>query len=118
MKLDEAYFGITLINHSGPTNGPTQFETYNIFDNIEVRRSICIYKVRKIQVDDPLFFCFNSFWSRSQYEFYISDGYRDIVKKDAYSLFIEPNEEYLMKVVDIINLNDCKKWLKENEYGE
>ena len=117
MKIDEAYFGVMLPEHSGPTKGNTRLRLYNIFDHQDVRRAISIYKTGDIMIDDPLFFCFAGFWKRSQYEYRISDGFRTPIKIDVYDLYIEPNKEYLLKIIDLIDKKDCKKWLKEHYYG-
>ena len=109
-KLEEAYFGIKLWD-----SNTHQLKTANIFDILPVRESVAAYKVRKPETHDWLMYCFNSVWSRCQYEFlvdgWVDEGHKD--KVDVYSMYIEPNKKVLKEIIDNITITSCKKCLTE-----
>lgn len=126
MKLDELYFGIKLhpMNYRNRAERST-LKTYNLFDFSRIKESIAIYRTmdeeRKKTLTDPLHFCFGDVWSRCEFEFIVcpwpfGDDERVVesgVKVDTYEMYVEPNKDYLMSLVESVDEKDCKKYLSE-----
>ena len=126
MKLNDLYFGIKLRPMSWSNKEDRRrLETYNLFDFSRIKESIAIYRTmdeaRKKELTSPLHFCFGDVWSRCEFEFIVCPwpyGEGDTidgcgVKVDTYSLYVEPNADYLMSLVESVDENDCKKYLSE-----
>lgn len=102
-----------------------RLETYNLFDLSRIKESIAIYRTmgeeRRKELSSPLHFCFGDVWSRTEYELIACPWpYMDGelvedngIKVDTYSLYVEPNADYLMSLVESVDENDCKKYLSE-----
>lgn len=126
MKLDELYFGIKLhsMSYSNRAERST-LKTYNLFDFSRIKESIAIYRTmseeRKKTLTNPLHFCFGDVWSRCEFEFIVcpwpfGDDERVVesgVKVDTYEMYVEPNKDYLMSLVESVDEKDCKKYLSE-----
>ena len=123
MKLTDAYFGITLLNPNSPK--PPELQTMNLFQSLRVLRSVAIYKTRKEELEkdlykdrefDPLHFCFGDTRGRHEYEMLIKGAFdKDWRLYDVYKMYIEPNRDYLLELVDKISVQSCKDWLKEED---
>ena len=115
MKIDELYFGIKLVDFN-----TRKLQTYNLFTP-RIKRNVAIYaKDKSVLANhswfEPLSFCFGDMRGRTEYEFYVSDVVdgKEQSKADAYEMYVKPNEEYLMSLVDSISEYEGKKWLKNN----
>lgn len=120
ISLNKAFFGVKVFSLSYTNNG-RKLETYNLFDFAKVKWSVAKYvtmtnEEKKYLLSDPLYFCFGDVWSRCQYEFLIKPmvgGSEEEIKTDVFKLYVEPNAEYLMKIVDSISVSSAKKYLSE-----
>lgn len=126
MKLDELYFGVKLHPLSwGSRDERKQLRTYNLFDLSRVKESIAIYRTtpkdKKDFISDPLHFCFGDVWGRTEYEFIVCPwpySEQEMVsdngiKVDTFEMYVKPNRDYLMSLVDQVDEEDCKKYLAE-----
>lgn len=113
MKIDDLYFGVKLYDPNA-----NAFKTWNIFNSSRVRWDCASYvKYAKEEgVIDPLRYCFGSLWGRVQYEFMVAPVFTDDVNKvDIYQMYIEPNRDYLMSLVDSISLRSATQVLQEDK---
>lgn len=126
MQLDELYFGIKLPPLSWKNRAEWErLETYNLFDCSRIKQSIAIYKTmgdeQRRELSSPLNFCFGDVWGRCEYEMVICPwpiGNDETVsecgiKVDLFEMYVKPNKDYLMKLVDSVDEKDCKRYLKE-----
>lgn len=128
VKLDDLYFGVKLFPLSFDSQeGSKNLTTYNLFDFGRVKWSVARWatmneKERKEIFSDALKFCFGDVWSRCEYEFVVSPwgglGENDKVvdvgtKVDTYQMYVEPNADLLMKMVNSVSVNSAKKYLAE-----
>lgn len=126
MKLSELYFGIKIHPMRWSNKGERRtLETYNLFGFSKIKDSIAIYRTmdeeRKKSLSDPLSFCFGDVRSRCEFEFIVcpwpfGDGELVVesgVKVDAFKMYVEPNKDYLMSLVESVDEKDCKKYLAE-----
>lgn len=101
-----------------------EIESFNLFDVPRVKLSVAHYVVRKERgedVENPLFACFNDVWSRVQFEYIIvpfpfrEDYDIDKVGKkvDIYTMYVEPNKDLLMDMVNSVSLNSARKVIAE-----
>lgn len=119
IPLKKAYFGVATVD----INGDIQF--WNLFDNLRVKLSVASYVVmtpeaKKLLLMDPCRFCFGDVWSRCEYEFVVNRwpfGEKDLVsggrKMDVYQMFVEPNKDHLMTIVNSISKSSARKYLAE-----
>lgn len=133
-KIEDLYFGVVLC---APNGG---FETANLFDLGGVRLSVAAYKLAPLATTDPLLACFSGVWSRCEYEMVLTDfptpyvdntddkdkmerfikWYNTNARKfDLYRLYVEPNREYLLSLVDSVSEASARNYLKEyrKKYG-
>ena len=115
IKLEDAFFGYTIIN---PNSKKIELEPLNLFKNLRVKYSVAFYKVYKNKMEsltnDPLRFCFGDVKRRTEYEFLISSHLNDKRELfDVYDLYVEPNKELLMSIIDNISVESCNDYLKE-----
>lgn len=125
MKLDDLYFGV-VINPMSYTsfkdrNGLVE---YNLFDSSRVKWSVATYvkmtAKQKAEINDPLAFCFGDTWGRTEWEFIVCPWpYRDedtidlVGKKvDVYTMYVKPNAELLMNLVNRVTKTSAKEYLK------
>lgn len=123
MKLTDAYFGITLLNPNSPK--PPELQIMNLFQSLRVLRSVAVYKTRKEELEkdlykdrefDPLHFCFGDTQGRHEYEMLVKGAFdKDWRLYDIYKMYIEPNRDYLLELVDKISVQSCEDWLKEED---
>lgn len=111
IKLDDLYFGIKRDDFN-----TKEMNTENLFKSLRVLSSIAIWKTlpeeRKAEMD-ALSFCFGDTRARVEYEFQIGSLWKDKAeKRDVYWLFVEPNRDYLLSLIDKVDVKDCKRFLK------
>lgn len=128
MKITDLYFGCKLYKFSDKRLG-----TYNLFGNSRVLYSIATYKVHGYtpwnenltpeEYKDSLFkFLFGDLWGHVEYEFMVApmfDG--ELQKVDLFTMYAEPNKDYLLKLVESVSVDSCKEWLRdynERRYGK
>lgn len=114
MKLDELYFGVMRINFN-----TGKLEQANLFGSLKVLRSVALYATRKSQLHyfekDPLSWCFADVRCRCEYEMLVSDLTDcNFEKYDLYELYVKPNAELLMKLVNSVDPKDARKWLQND----
>lgn len=110
MKLSNLYFGIkykSLVNN--------ELKACNLFELPMVKKSVAYYVLmdeteRKKHILDPAFFCFGDLQGRTEWEFEV-DGKRT----NVYEMYIEPNRDYLIGLVDSVSQFEAKKYLKEHK---
>lgn len=124
VRLDSLYFGIKLFSMSYSNKEERKvLKTYNLFDFSRVKWSVAKYvtmtkEERKSLLTDPLHFCFGDIWSRCEYEYIIRPTVSDEddeIKIDAFQMYVEPNADYLMSLVDSVSLNSAKTYLRKEK---
>ena len=120
MKLTDVYFGITILNPNSPK--PLELQTVNLFWSARVLRSIAVYKTQKESLEksydnlDVLHFCFGDTEMRHEYEIFIKGAFDEDYKLyDVYKMYVEPNRDYLLELVDKISVQSCKDWLEKDD---
>ena len=128
INIDDLYFGVVLnvLSFSNSTERKN-LKTYNLFDFSRVKKSVAIYvlkneKQRKELLSDPLHFCFGDTWGRTEFEFMVCPWpYRDDEKisdgekVDTWTLYVEPNADYLMSLVDSVSKKSAREYLKKEK---
>ena len=126
-KIDDLYFGVKLFPMSYASKSElNKLKTYNLFEFGRVKWSVARYatmtdKEKKSILSDPLRFCFGDVWSRTEFEFIACPWpYTDEmtisnsgVKVDTWSLYVEPNADLLMEMVNSVSVPSAKKYLSE-----
>ena len=122
IKLKDLYFGYVGFRMSyGSQEEKNKLETYNLFDNIRVLRSVAMYVVmspeeRKERVRDPLFWCFGEVEGRIEYEYGIVrwlDNDMEPKKVDVYDLYVVPNKDLLLDLISKVSKNSAQEFLRE-----
>lgn len=124
-NLNDLYFGIKLYSLSYSNEKERQeLQTYNLFDLSKVKWSVARYvamdeEEKKNLLSSPLHFCFGDVWSRTQFEFIINTWpYKDDekisngLKVDTWTMYVEPNAEYLMELVNSVDKKSAEEYLK------
>lgn len=121
-KIEDLYFGVCEIDQNS-----NRLVQRNLFDNLRVKRSIAVYRKMTSEeqqklVSDPVHFCFGDTGGRVEYEMRIApevfkEGMlvKESEKTDIFRMYVLPNSEYLMSLVNSIDEKTAKKWLKENK---
>lgn len=118
INLNDAYFGIRLFSLSYSSKSEQKLETYNLFSLSRIKWSVARYitmsdEERKTLLSDPLHFCFGDVWGRCEYEFFARPMVGDQEEKtDVFQLYVEPNADYLMKIVNSISVNSAREYLR------
>ena len=124
-QLDNLYFGVKLFELSNVKQYGHKLETYNLFDFSRVKWSVARYvtmtdEKKKSLLSDPLHFCFGDTWGRCESEMLIrplvSDE-EDTLKTDIFQMYVEPNANLLMEMVNSVSVNSAKKYLREQKLG-
>lgn len=117
MKIKDLYFGIVLFDPN--VREPKQF---NLFNSLRVQHSIATWATlsdEEKKDKDQLSFCFGDTRGRCEYEMLVQNWpatkMDKVYKVDTYQLYVEPNRDYLLSLVDKISKTEGKKWLKENQ---
>lgn len=120
--LEKAYFGVVRFE---PNSG--EFETFNLFDSIRVQTSVAAWRVmdespsgrknKKWLLDnnhDPLMYCFSDVRGRVEYEMWCQGAFDETTHKtDVYQMFVEPNRELLMNMVENMSISSCRRVLRK-----
>lgn len=93
----------------------------NLFGSLRVLGSVALWRTmtpgRRAEISNPLMFLFGDTWSRVQWEMNIGPAFCDDLDKyhktDVYTMYVMPNEKYLLEYVDTITLNSCREYLKK-----
>lgn len=122
INLEDLYFGCLNYNFN---NG--KMEPFNLFGSLRVLHSIAIYRIRKEELEndtwlgdnfDPLRFCFGDLRGHVEYEMQVGGAFEDETNKlSLYEMYVEPNAEYLMNLVNSVSIESCEKWLEEHKRG-
>lgn len=121
MKIDEAYFGVCIRDFN-----TGKIKSYNLFNSSRVKWSVARYVImskeeRDSLFSDPLHFCFGDVQGRCEYEFMVcpwgglneNDKVVDVGEKvDIFKMYVEPNADYLMELVNSISVNSAKRYLR------
>lgn len=130
MKITELYFSCKCYDF--PSN---KLKTYNIFGYDRVLYAIATYKLKGYtplkknltarEYRDSLFkFIFGDFWGRAEWEFCVcpvSSDSTQIQKVDVFEMYLEPNNGFLLSLVDQVSVSSCREWLRdynERRYGK
>ena len=127
ININKLYFGVKLFPMSYPSKSKLdKLKTYNLFDFGRVKWSVARYvtmtdKERKSLMSDPVHFCFGDVWSRTEFEFVACPWpYTDKdtiensgVKVDTYQMYVEPNADYLMSLVNRVSPTSARIYLRE-----
>lgn len=125
-NLDKLYFGVVLYPLSYGSSQDRKPTVYNLFDFGRVKWAVAKYVTmtpeNKKKIEDPAMFCFGSVWGRTEFEFMVcpwpyleGDKIEDCgAKVDVYEMYVKPNIEHLMELVNSVSVNSAKKCLKEN----
>lgn len=113
-KLEDLYFGVMVFdfNHQ-------KMEKMNLFQSTRVLRSVAMYRAERdrLEIVDPLRWCFGDTYGRVQWEVGIGYPFEVDVskyeKKSIYELYVEPNRDLLMDIVNSASVASCKKYLRE-----
>lgn len=122
-QLNNLYFGIKLFSLSYSSRKNRKLETYNLFDFAKVKWSVAKYvtmtkEEKRYLFSDSLHFCFGDVFGRCEYEYFIrpkvSDKY-DEVETNVFQMYVEPNANLLMEMVNSVSINSAKKYLREEK---
>lgn len=131
MKIDDLYFGVKLMPLSYSTEkgrmklGRRRLDTYNLFELSKVKWSVARWVTmsdeEKKEITNPLHFIFGDVWSRTEFEFVIcpwpygdGEGVSDNGQKvDTFTMYVEPNAELLMNMVNSVSVPSAKKYMTE-----
>lgn len=119
-KIDDLYFGIKYWEF----NSKKLVET-NLFKCGRIKWNLAKYitikndekKSKMYKIDDPLLFIFGDVWSRCEWEFLVGGLFNEenVEKQSVYDMYVKPNRDILLSMVDEITLRDAKRYLKENK---
>lgn len=120
ISINDLYFGIMLDQGSFcyPYEGPT-FKVHNLFDSSRVKHSVALWvtmsEEKKDQIRNPLMWCFGDVFGHREYEFGVCPLWEPdkAEKMDIYRMYVEPNAELLMDMVNSVSLTSAKKYIAE-----
>lgn len=127
-NINDLYFGIKLFPLSYSSRDKLkELTTYNLFSFGRVKWSVARYvtmsekEKKSLLSGDPLLFCFGDVWSRTEFEFIACPWpYTDEmtisnsgVKVDTFEMYVKPNADLLMKMVNSVSVSSAKKYLAE-----
>ena len=132
IDINKLYFGVKLFPISYTSKSErNKLKTYNLFEFGRVKGSVAKYvtmtdKEKKSILSDPLHFCFGDVRSRAEFEFTACPWpYTDEmsisnsgVKVDTWSLYVEPNADYLMSLVNSVSPTSAKAYLRDERKGK
>lgn len=120
VTIDKLYFGVKELDFN-----TGELVTRNLFDIGGVKWSVSNHIVNKRvfnSLEDAAFDCFKDVWSRTEHQFMVCPwgGLRDddkVVevgqKVDIYKMYVLPNMEYLLDLVNQVDKKDAEKYLAE-----
>lgn len=98
---------------------------HNLFSSMRVLHSIAIYKTKQEELEnqdwsrgefDPLNFCFGDLWGHVEYEMQIGGLFQNKTEKfSLWDMYVVPNADLLMEMVNSVSVKSCEKWLKEHK---
>ncbi len=115
MKITDLYFGIMQLNFN-----TKQLEQENLFASYRILRSVALYVTKKDELcyadDDPLFWCFGDVCGRCEYEMLVGDfpNGTKFEKYDIYTLYVKPNADLLMEMVNSVDKSSAALWLRQD----
>ena len=126
-ELDKLYFGVVMYPLSyGNKEQAKTLTAYNLFSFARVQWAVASYASKtpeeKKKIKDPLFYCFSSVWSRCEFELVVcpwgglgdDDKATEVgTKVDIYELYVKPNAEYLLSLVNSVSPSSAKAYLRE-----
>lgn len=119
-NIDELDFGIMLYPMNYTKGDERRLERHNLFASSRVKWSVARYVTMPLeerkQLTDPLHFCFGDTWGRCEYEFVVSPwigGGEDGYKVDTFEMYVRPNRELLMEIIDRVSVTSAKKYLSQ-----
>lgn len=112
---------------------------FNLFNNTRVKRSVALFVTAKKSkkktknqeyinercenLDNIISWCFVDYLCRAQYEFKVKDGKIvggvfdnrvDGEKSDVYTMFVLPNAEKLLELIEQVTYSSARRWLAED----
>lgn len=112
IPLTSLYFGIRRYNFNNK-----ELEINNLFASTRVLHSIAKYLTlddKILEGVDPLSFCFGDTRGHVEYEFLALGMFSDKLEQvDTWTMYVVPNADYLMSLVNSVDKKDAKKWLEE-----
>lgn len=113
-NLEKLYFGVKRYHLD-------KFETANAFGSVRVLTSIATWVLMKPEIRrhylsqpeaDPLYFCFGDLSRRVEWEMGVLPVLKgDAQKTDVYELYIEPNRDHLLSLVDSVSKTSARRVL-------
>ena len=126
-KIEDLYFGIKLMdfNRRG-------LQTCNLFGSLRVLRAVALYvKAKKNKnpsendkyirchvktLEQFLSWCFGDVRWRAEYEFVVypliaSNENHEAEKVDTFTMYVEPNGQYLRELVEGVSFASAARWL-------
>lgn len=124
INLDKLYFGVKLFPMSYSSRDEIKekgLQTYNLFGFSRVKWAVARYVVMKDNekqalLSSPLHFCFGDVAHRVEFEYLASPVVHPesaCVKVDTWSLYVEPNKDLLMDMVNSVSKSSALKYLRE-----
>ena len=127
IPLNKLYFGVRLYPMSySSKDKATDLETYNLFDFGRVKKGVARYVTMKSderkRLSNPLSFCFGDVWGRCECEFVVCPwgGLKEGakveevgLKMDTYEMYVKPNADLLMDMVNRVTVSSARKYLSE-----
>ena len=120
IKLDDLYFGVKELDFN-----IGKLVTRNLFDIVGIKWSVSNHIVNKQvfnSLEDAAFDSFHGVWSKTEYQFMVCPwgGLKDDdkvcevgQKVDIYTMYVLPNMEYLLDLVNQVDVEDAKAYLRE-----
>lgn len=96
-----------------------ELKPFNIFHSHRVMRSIATWVAGKAMKDaDLISWCFSDLRGRCEYEMIVSpwppkdEGFEE--KVDVFTMYIKPNQNLLIEMINKVSVSSAKNWLKED----
>lgn len=129
ISIESLYFGVVLPKMSySSAKEKNELKVYNLFDFSRVKHSVAIWvtmspeeRMKRKDLHDQLMFCFSDVWSRIEFECMMCPWpYKEGdtiagtgTKTDTFSLYVEPNGELLMDLVNRVTKTSAKAYLRD-----
>lgn len=117
MKLKDLKFNYMQFD---PNTG--ELTQHNLFDSSRVKYSVARWKTMSPKVkrqikSDVLHYCFFDTCGRCEYEFLIEPwSFAKEAKQqkvDIWTMYVEPNADLLVGMVDSVSIASCREYIKE-----
>lgn len=125
ININDLYFGIRMPQMSySSSREKNTLKTYNLFDFSRVKFSVARWRTMndedKKLITNPLGFCFGDTWGRTEFEWVVNTWpYKDDEKVengekvDVFQMYVEPNADLLMNMVNHVTTTSAKKYIAE-----